>query len=153
SFTLREIWPTGPRCKASSISAPYSTSRLDANSRSRLVDTDIVGVLDRHVITFQDQGGDGSIRRFLRQAGQQGAQAVLADGHMLAGPEDAGGSDLLTEPRNGNVAARPEMDMHIEPVSMAGEVAIVAARHLAGIGAIDRLAAGFHPLPDFCQDA
>src|SRR5436190_14465948 len=77
------------------LAAPRPLLTLDANPCPGLVDADIIGVLHRHIIAFQNQGGDWGIRRTRRQAGQQGAKTILAHRHPLAGFEDGGGGHLL----------------------------------------------------------
>src|SRR5207245_2656093 len=86
---------------------------------------------------FNGQGRDGIVRRFLRQAGEADAVAILLELDLLASGQQASRFDLRHQAGNGHRRAWPEMDMQIKCVRAAREAAKSTAARLAPVSPVN----------------
>src|SRR5579864_8936940 len=124
----------------------------DAYTAAGTLFADHVGVLNWLRLTLDCDGGDWIVWGDSGQTADSGSEAILVDlDHFAAGMKPRG-FHLSFQTADGDVIARPIVNVHVECVSLAREQGVVGALHLARLGGVDSVAVLLHPFADGGED-
>src|SRR6266852_9613229 len=120
--------------------------RRKLHSFTRLLIANEICILSRLSLALDSDGRYGMIGRCRGKACQADAELILLELHVLAAGQQLRGFDRSLQPADTGGFTRPEVDVHIQRVALAGEAGVVAAAWLAQVRVIDALAVSRHPL-------
>src|SRR5258708_8189963 len=105
--------------------------RASSNSIARAFAPHEIGILQRFGLAVDGDGGDRMIRRFVRQACEAHAEAVLLEFDLLTACKEAGGFHAGLYARERDRFSGPKINVPVESVALAPETRVPRTGRLA----------------------